>query len=226
MPPRYDRGRQAGKGERMRIAIIGTGNVGAAIATGLRGKGHQVTLGARDLTKPEVLALAGAAGADLAAPATAAAGAELVILALPWAAAEAAIRALGDLSGKVVIDCMNPLGMVGGTLSLMLGHTTSGAEVVQGWLPGARVVKTLNQVGAAIMARNGHLAHRPVQFVAGDDAGAKAAAMTLLADLGFDPLDAGDLTRARLLEPFALLWINQAMLRGKGRDWAFAAVSG
>jgi predicted dinucleotide-binding enzyme len=210
----------------MRIAIIGTGNVGAAIAMGLRGKGHQVTLGARDATKPATVALAKQAEATIAPPATAAAGAEVVILALPWAAAEGAVRALGDLTGKVVIDCMNPLGMVEGRLSLVLGHQTSGAEVVQSWLPGARVVKTLNQVGAAIMAQNAHLPHRPVQFVAGDDAGAKTAAMALLADLGFDPLDAGDLSRARLLEPFALLWINQAMLRGKGRDWAFAAVSG
>ena len=48
----------------------------------------------------------------------------------------------------------------------------------------------------------------------------------LLRDLGFDPHDAGDLTKARLLEPFGMVWINQALIRGKGRDWAFAAVSG
>ena len=78
-------------------------------------------------------------------------------------------------------------------LGLLIGHTTSGAEVLQGWLPGARVVKTLNQVGSEIMARNDHLPQRPVQFVAGDDAAAKGVAMGLLADLGFQPLDAGDL---------------------------------
>ena len=50
--------------------------------------------------------------------------------------------------------------------------------------------------------------------------------MALLRDLGFEPLDAGGLTKARILEPFALVWINQAILRGKGRDWAFAAVTG
>lgn len=207
----------------MRIAIIGTGNVGSAIARGLRGKGQQVTLGTRDAAKAQ--ALAQEVGAALATPQAAAQGAEMVILSLPWRVAEEALRDLGDLSGKVVIDCMNPLGMVDGALGLMLGHTTSGAELVQSWLPGAHVVKTLNQVGADIMADTGRLPHRPVQFVAGNDAGAKAAAMTLLADLGFEALDAGDLTRARILEPFALVWINQAMLRGKGRDWAFAAVT-
>ena len=210
----------------MRIAIIGTGNVGAAIAMGLRGKGHQVTLGARDATKPATVALAKQAEATIAPPATAAAGAEVVILALPWAAAEGAVRALGDLTGKVVIDCMNPLGMVNGALGLILGHSTSGGEVVQSLLPEARVVKTLNQVGAEIMVRNTHLPHRPVQFMAGNDGAAKELVARVLRDLGFDPLDAGDLTKARLLEPFAMVWINQALLRGKGRDWAFAAVHG
>jgi len=209
----------------MRIAIIGTGNVGGAIARGLKGKGHAVTLGARRPEAPEVRATAEAAGAAIATPAAAAAGAEVVILALPWSAAEGAVRALGDLSGRVVIDCMNPLGMVNGALGLMVGHTTSGGEIVAGWLPGAHVVKTLNQVGAEIMARNDHLSHRPVQFVAGDEPQAKQMAMALLIDLGFEPLDAGDLTRARLLKPLAMVWINQAILRGKGRDWALAAVT-
>lgn len=210
----------------MRVAIIGTGNVGGAIAKGLAEKGHTLVLGARDAGKPEVMALAGETGAALSAPADAAAGADVVILALPWAKAEAAVKALGDLAGKVVIDCMNPLGMVDGALGLVVGHGTSGAEIVQGWLPGARVVKTLNQVGAEIMAKNDHLPHRPVQLVAGDDAGAKTAAMRLLADLGFEALDAGGLRQARILEPFAMVWINQAILRGKGRNWAFAAVAG
>lgn len=210
----------------MRVAIIGTGNVGGAIAKGLAEKGHTLVLGARDAGKPEVMALAGETGAALSAPADAAAGADVVILALPWAKAEAAVKALGDLAGKVVIDCMNPLGMVDGALGLVVGHGTSGAEIVQGWLPGARVVKTLNQVGAEIMAQNDHLPHRPVQLVAGDDAGAKTAAMRLLADLGFEALDAGGLRQARILEPFAMVWINQAILRGKGRNWAFAAVAG
>ena len=210
----------------MRIAIIGTGNVGGAIARGLKGKGHDVTLGARDPQGAEVAALAIGTSAAVALPGEAAAAAELVILALPWGVAEAAIKALGDLSGKTVIDCMNPLGMADGALGLTLGHTTSGGEIVAGWLPGAHVVKTLNQAGAEIIAQNDHLPHRPVMFMAGDSEAAKAQAATLLTDLGFEALDAGDLAKSRLLEPFGMVWINQALFRGKGRAWAFAAVEG
>jgi len=208
----------------MRFAVTGT--FGAALARGLAGKGHAVTLGARDPAAPEVTALAAATGSAAALPAEAAAGTEIVILALPWGAAEAAVKGLGDLAGKVVVDCMNAIGRTPEGMGLTLGHGTSGGETVQGWLPAARVVKTLNQVGAEIMADNAALPHRPVMFMAGDDAGAKAAVGRMLADLGFEALDAGDLTKARLLEPFGMLWINQALMRGKGRRWAFAAVSG
>jgi hypothetical protein len=210
----------------MRVAIIGTGNVGGAIAHGLKGKGHAVTLGARDPRSSEVAALAAATGATTALPVEAARLADVVILALPWSAAETAIRRLGDLSGKTVIDCMNPLGTVGGALDLTIGHTTSGGETVAGWLPGAHVVKTLNQVGAEIMAKNDHLPHRPVMFMAGDSEAAKQKVAGLLTDLGFESLDAGGLTKARLLEPFGMLWINQSLFHGKGRNWAFAAVAG
>lgn len=209
----------------MRVAIIGTGGVGTALARGLTGKGHSVTLGARDPASPKVRALADETASTAARPSEAAGDADLVILALPWAAVEAAVADLGDLSGKIVIDCTNPLGMVDGAFGLTLGHRTSGGEAVQRWLPAARVVKTLNQVGAEIMATNAHLSHRPAMLMAGNDEDAKAAVAGLLRDLGFDPLDAGDITKSRLLEPFALVWINQALARGKGRSWAFAAIS-
>ena len=206
----------------MRIAIIGTGNVGSALARGLKGKRHAVTLGVRNLDRYAELAAETAAA--LASPAEAAAGSDIVILALPWDGLDAAVRALGNLSGKIVIDCTNPLGMKGGALGLTIGFSTSGGESVASWLTGAHVVKTLNQVGAEIMANAAGLPVRPVQFMAGDDEAAKRQVAILLADLGFEPLDAGGIDKSRLLEPFGMTWINQALLRGKGRKWAFAAV--
>lgn len=209
----------------MRIAIIGAGRVGLAIAAGLSGKGHTVTLGTRKPDDTALMQSATATGASIALPADAAADADIVILSLPWAAAKDAVAGLGALTGKIVIDCMNPIGMTPAGMGLVIGHTTSGGEEVQAWLPGAHVVKTLNQVGAEMMAANSHLPHRPVMFMAGNDEAAKTSAALLLADLGFEPMDAGDITKARILEPFAMVWINQAIFRGKGRSWAFAAVT-
>ncbi len=208
----------------MHIAIIGTGDVGASLARGFAGTGHKLTLGTRRPADTEIAALVTEVSATAKSPSEAASAADVVILALPWQAAENAIKALGDLTGKTIIDCMNPLGMVDGALGLVLGHTTSGGEIVQDWLPGAHVVKTLNQIGAEMMANARSLAHPPVMFVAGNNDSAKATASALVADLGFDPHDAGDITKSRLLEPFAMTWINQTLFRGKGRDWGFAAV--
>jgi predicted dinucleotide-binding enzyme len=61
-------------------------------------------------------------------------------------------------------------------------------------------------------------------FVAGDDAANKPKVMALVGDLGFEVIDAGPLRNARLLEAHAMLWIDLALKRGQGRDWAFAVV--
>lgn len=206
----------------MRIAVIGAGNVGGALARGWAHGGRPIVLGVRDPNAAGVAALKQETGAEALLPAAAARACEVVALALPWGAAELAVKSLGDLSGKVVIDCMNPLGMLDGALALTLGHTISGGEMVQSWLPGAKVVKTLNQVGAEIMDSAGSLSARPVMFVAGDDEDAKRSATVLVEALGFETLDAGALRQARLLEALAMVWINQALLRGAGRDWAFS----
>lgn len=208
----------------MQIAILGTGNVGSALARALARAGHHITLGTRDPAHPDALTLATNTGARLATPHDAAQSADVILLALPWPALPTTLPTLGDLTGKTIIDCTNPLTPTPHGLDLATGHSDSGAEQVQRLLPGAHVVKTLNQIGAEMMEKAHTLPHRPVQFLAGDDAPARATAATLLHDLGFDPLDAGPLHRARLLEPFAMLWINQALLRGKGRHWAFAAL--
>jgi hypothetical protein len=185
-----------------------------------------VIFGVRQLGDPGLARLLAGAGATEALPAAAAAQADVVVLALPWAVAEGAVKALGELEGKVVIDCMNPLTMTDGALGLERGFSTSGAETVQSWLPGAHVVKTLNQVGAEIMANPSMLAAIPVMFLAGDDMTAKAKAAALVTDAGFEVLDAGPLRQARLLEPLAMLWINQAIVRGEGRKWALGVLRG
>lgn len=193
----------------MRVGIIGNGRVGTALNGGWTRAGHDVRAGSRSsgLTPAEI--------ADWS---------EVVVLAVPYAAVQDVAADIRAIRGKPVIDCTNPIAMGPTGMGLAVGHSTSGAEQLQALVPGAHVVKTLNQVGAEVMADTGGFARPPVQLLAGDDKGAKSMVATLLNDLGFEALDAGDLSKARLLEPFALVWINQAMAQGKGRDWAFGAM--
>src|SRR5207237_3166699 len=106
------------------IAIIGSGNVGSALARGWSRAGQRVVLGARDVSAPKVTTLARETRADAKPPAEAAAAADVVVLALPWQVAEGAVKALGGLKDKIVIDCMNPLSMQDGKLGRSEEHTS------------------------------------------------------------------------------------------------------
>ena len=150
----------------MKIAVIGAGNVGGALGSGWAKAGHTIVFGVRDVNKPD---LKGEIGATAAPSASAAQQGDIVVLALPWNVAENAVKSLGDLQGKIIIDSMNPLAMKDGALGLERGYTTSGGEAVATWLPGAKVVKTFNQVGAEMMMAGDRFEKRPVMFLAGDD---------------------------------------------------------
>ena len=151
--------------------------------------------------------------------------ADVVVIATPWSSTEAAVKSLGNsLANKIVIDCTNPLGIGPDGLQLVLGFETSAAEQIASWAPGALVFKTLNTTGSDNMANAASYPVKPLMLVAGDDAEKKPVVMDLVRTLGFDPVDAGPLKNARLLEPFAMVWIDQAIKRGRGRDFAFALV--
>ena len=205
----------------MRIGIIGAGSVGGALGRGWARAGHEVTFGVRDPSDPKTARLLEetGAGAKAASVAEAAAFGEVVVLATPWDATQEAVRSAGDLSGKIVFDCTNPLAPQ--LSGLTHGFDTSAAEQVASWAPGARVVKIFNTTGANNMADPGFKGVAATMFYCGDSADAKAAGAQLATDLGFDPVDAGSLEQARLLEPLALLWIRLAYVQKQGRDIAF-----
>jgi predicted dinucleotide-binding enzyme len=203
----------------MKIGIIGAGSVGSALGRGFARAGHEVVFGVRDAGKPEVVQLVEETGARAASVAEAASGAEVVVLALPWGGAQDVIRTAGGLDGKIVFDCINPLNATFSGLDT--GGARSAAEQVAAWAPGARVVKVFNTTGAGNMAEPRYGDDRATMLYCGDDGGAKEVAAQLAADLGFEPVDAGPLSAAYLLEHFAMLWIHLAYGAGLGRNIAF-----
>ena len=173
-----------------RIGIIGDGNVGGALAKGLTRAGHEVK----------------AVGKDPAAVRGVADWAQVVLLAVPYGALESAVQEAGrGLEGKTVIDATNALGP---KMELAVGFQTSGAEELQKRAPAAKVVKAFNTVFAQHMETGLLGDQRLSAFVAGDDPGAKAETLELARDIGFDPVDAGPLQNARLLEPMGYLNIQ------------------
>jgi predicted dinucleotide-binding enzyme len=200
----------------MRVAIIGAGNVGSALGRAWLRVGEDVVFGVPDPADPKYDSLP---RERVRTPVQAAENAEAVVLATPWPATEAAVKGLSDLHGKVLIDCTNPLGMGRDGLELVLGHNTSGGEQVAVWASG---FKALNQTGAENMERAAEYPMRPVMFVAGDDEARKPIVLSLITKLGFEAIDAGPLRIARLLEAYGMLWIDQALNRGRGRSFAFA----
>ncbi|HVF36569.1 MAG TPA: NAD(P)-binding domain-containing protein, partial [Sphingomicrobium sp.] len=139
--------------------------------------------------------------------------AELVVLAVNWAQVDEALADCGDLDGKILIDCTNPLAFGPDGISLVLGFDTSGGEIIASKTK-AKVVKTLNHVGSPVMGSAHLYATRPIQFVCGEDDEAKQAVSGLLRDIGFEPIDYGGIENARKLEPLAMLWIDQAYKHG------------
>ncbi|GIK56575.1 MAG: NAD(P)-binding domain-containing protein [Chloroflexi bacterium] len=207
----------------MKIAIIGTGNVGQALGAGWSQKGHTVIFGSRHPNEEKVRHILDMAGgnARAALPEAAAAEAEVVVLAVPGTAVLTTIPTLGNLSGKILVDATNPIAP---GLQLAVGHTTSGAEQVAALAAGARVVKAFNTTGAENMANPIYQGEPITMFICGDEVAAKTAVTQLAQDLGFDVADVGGLDKARLLEPMALVWISLAMPQGMGRHIAFKLV--
>jgi 8-hydroxy-5-deazaflavin:NADPH oxidoreductase len=192
------------------IAIIGAGKVGSTLGRRFADAGHDVVYGVRAVDDAKHAALVGARQ-SVAPIDAAAARAEIVVLTTPWAGAQDALGAAGDLSGKILVDATNPIGP---GMVLTHGTTDSGAEQVARWSPGARVVKAFNSIGMEVMANPVFGDARAVLAICGDDAAACTTVASLAAAIGFDPVVLGPLTRARFIEPAALVWITAVPVLG------------
>ena len=191
----------------MKVAIIGSGNVGGAVANAAKNTGHEVTVA--DLEGTESLE---ALGNKLGVSTTnsnvdAIADSDIIVLAVPFGAVETVVAGIADQVGdRIVLDVTNPL--KADLSGLQTDGGTSGAELVQQQLPEAKVVKAFNTVLAANQASPTVDGVQLDGFVAGDDPDAKKQVLHLLEEIGFRPVDVGPLSTARYLEGMAFLNIS------------------
>ena len=200
----------------MKIAIIGTGNVGGALATKWSQAGHEIYLGVRNVDDFKGQALLENDNTTVHTTAEAVAAAEVILLATPAPMAVAVAQSLGDTEGKVIIDAMN----------IVMGRGPEGfdntADAILANTATTAVVKCFNTTGFNNMVDTQYGDQQVDNFVAGESAYAKEVAQQLSADAGFaECYDIGGNDRFHLIEQFAWFWINLAMFQGHGREIAF-----
>jgi predicted dinucleotide-binding enzyme len=203
----------------MKIGILGTGEVGQAMGRGFVSRGHDVKMGSRDAGNAKAQAWAKQAGAKASVGtfADAAKFGDAIALCTLWSATQQIIELAGpkNFEGKIVLDVTNPLGHEPGEPpSLAIGHTDSGGEQVQRWLPGAKVVKAFNTVGNAHMVDPQFPGGPPDMFIGGNDADAKKIVSDICKSFGWATIDVGGIEGSRLLEPMCILWVQYGIKNG------------
>ncbi|MBC8122125.1 MAG: NADPH-dependent F420 reductase [Gemmatimonadaceae bacterium] len=189
----------------MKIGIVGAGSVGSGLGKLWTAAGHQVLLSySRNVHKLEILAGEIGPGANVGTPREAVEFGEVVLLAVPWQAVTDALAQAGSLAGKLLFSSVNAL--KSDFSGLDIGTTTSAAEWIAERTPGATVVEALPVNAELLHSPSLRFGTQvPSVFYCGDDANAKATVARLLTDAGMDPIDAGPLVRARLVEPAGFL---------------------
>jgi NADPH-dependent F420 reductase len=191
------------------VAMIGTGNVGAALGRRFAENGHTVIYGSRDPAAADVRDLVATTGNGALAvtQAEAAARGDIVVLAIPWAAAEDVVRSLPNLAGKIVVDPTNPRVMASDGFA-DYPIEDSNAERIARLAPGAQVVKAFSTLGAETML-DPSLARGPVTVpLVGDDRAAKERVAALAREIGLEAVDVGPLRHARIIEGLHYLRAN------------------
>jgi len=205
------------------VGVLGSGAVGQVLAAGFHKHGYSVTIGSRS---PEKLAgwIEGAGAGIRSGTFAEAAEAEILVLAVGGTVATQALDLAGHtrLAGKLVLDATNPIAArppVNGILEYFTGPNESLMERLQAHVPAARFVKAFSCVGNAYMVNPAFQGGRATMFICGDNADAKADAVRILDQFGWDAEDVGAVTGARAIEPLCQLWCAPGFLRN---DWSHA----
>ncbi|MGO9836349.1 MAG: NADPH-dependent F420 reductase [Polyangiaceae bacterium] len=205
-----------------KIGVIGSGQVGEALANGFAKHGHEVMRGSRDPSKLADWKKGADGKAKTGTVEETARFGDVVVLAVKGTAAEEAVSlCAGALDGKVVIDTTNPIAErppTNGVIAFFTGPNDSLLERLQKLAPRARFVKAFSSVGAALMV-NPKLPAKPTMFICGNDGAAKETTRAILDTFGWETEDAGAAEAARAIEPLCILWCIPGFLRN---DWAHA----
>ncbi|WP_158858130.1 NADPH-dependent F420 reductase [Lunatibacter salilacus] len=200
----------------MKIAIIGTGNVGGALATKWAHAGHEIFLGVRDVSNFKGTDLLQNPTTSLHTIQEAVALSEVVLMATPAITAIETTKSLGDTMGKVIIDAAN---IVNGRGPRGFESVT---EAIIAYTATDDVVKCFNTTGYNNMKDPAYGDQKLDMFVAGDSPHGKLVAIDLAHDAGFGACyDIGGNDKFDLMEQFARFWINLALNQGHGRDIGF-----
>jgi 8-hydroxy-5-deazaflavin:NADPH oxidoreductase len=201
----------------MKIAIIGTGNIGAALATKWASKGHIISLGVKDEKKFKGMELLKKENIKVYSIKEAVNISDVILMATPPTAIFEITEQLGDVTGKIIIDAtnnvaqkINPYPTV---FHFLVEKTT------------AEVVKCFNSTGFENIVDTNYNGEAIDMFMAGDSEKAKSVAEQLALDAGFCAcVNFGNADKVELLEKFALSWINLAIMQGQGRNMAFKII--
>lgn len=212
--------------EKVKVGVLGSGDVGRVLAGGFLKLGHAVKIGSRDPEKLREWAAKAGEGASTGTFAEAAAFGDVIVLATHGMATENAIElaGAGNFDGKVVMDATNPLDFSSGGPQLAIGFNDSLGERIQRAVPKAHVVKAFNTVGNASMIDPQYPGGPPTMFIAGNDADAKKLITQLCQHWGWEVSDLGGIECSRHLEPLCMVWVLHGIKSGKW-DHAFKVLN-
>jgi len=187
--------------EPVKIGIIGSGNVGSALGAVWAAAGHEVMFSSRHIDHDRALADEIGGGARAGTPREAAEFGDVLLMAVPYGALPDVGRELADLiDGKVIIDACNPFPHRDGEIANWAREKGAGLASAE-LLPGARIVRAFNAVGAARMGTVHKDPGRVGMPIAGDDEDAIAVATRLIREIGFEPVLIGGLGMGKYLMP-------------------------
>jgi predicted dinucleotide-binding enzyme len=203
----------------MKIGILGSGDVGKALARGFASRNHEVMISSREPEKLQEFIVEQNGRVRSGSFEEAAKFGELVVIATLFSGTKHAIDLArpSNFAGKPVIDCTNPLKFEDGKMpALSIGFDNSAGEEVQRWLPDAKVVKAFNIIGNQFMVDPKFAAGPPTMFIAGNDDGAKKTVSSLIESLGWQGAvsDLGGIEEARYLESMCIVWVHYGIRTG------------